>query len=372
VNVKELTAACLMSTAGALVYLISPVLVGSAMDSLVISSDDAGLLIASYFAGYTLINLTAVTWLHRTNVRHVAGWAAVVFIGGLLAGTAQETLLGSAAALFVSGTGAGLLYGISVGIIGRSPKADRYFGIALSAQLLFGSVLLFVAPAVLAPKWGYDGILIGTAAYVAVLCTVVGWSPKTIEKDVRHDDNETPSSLALVMGGVVAVLIWFTGYSGAYAFVERIGVEGGVTSTQIGLVLSLTIITGMTGALGAAWLGDRFGRILPHFVGAVGTAVTFVLLYEQPDLVRFALAMVCLTLSLNFWLAYMLGAVTALDTQGRYAVLTTAALGLGATFGPAIAGGLVSTSGFPSMFIFASAATLAGLLMITGILRKAT
>lgn len=371
-NRKELVAACLMSTSGSLVYLISPVLVGSAMDSLSLASDDAGLLIASYFAGYTLVNVSAVAWLHRMNVRQVSFWAAVTFIVGLLAGTTQTELSGSSAALFVAGAGAGLLYGISIGIIGRSPEADRYFGVALSAQLLFGSVLLFVAPAVIAPKWGYDGLLIGTAIYVAVLSIVIGWSPTTIQKVLSSDADKMSSNLPLVLAGVVAVLIWFTGYSGVYAFVERIGVEGGATGTQIGLVLSLTIITGMTGALSAAWLGDRLGRILPHFIGAAGTAVTFVLLYGQPDLVRFSLAIICLTLSLNFWLAYMLGAVTAVDTKGRYAVLTTAALGLGATFGPAIAGGLVSSSGFLSMFIFAAAATLTGLLVITGILRKAT
>lgn len=370
-NRRELVAACLMSTAGSLVYLISPVLVGSAMDSLALSSDDAGLLIAAYFAGYTLINLSAVAWLHRVNVRHAAFAAAVVFIAGLLAGTTQAGLAGSALALFVSGSGAGLLYGISIGIIGRSDEADRYFGIALGAQLLFGSLLLFTAPALLAPRWGYDGILIGTAAYVAVLCAVVAWAPVSLAKQGASDRQPGSSNLPLVLGGVIAVLVWFTGYSGVYAFVERIGTGGGLSGTQIGAVLSLTIVTGMTGALTAAWLGDRFGRVLPHLIGAAGTALTLVLLYGEPGLLRFSAAIVCLTLSLNFWLAYMLGAVTAVDVQGRYAVLTTAALGIGATFGPAIAGALVAAGGYLPMFAFAAAAIATGLVIMTVILRKA-
>jgi len=371
VNPKELVAACLLSTAGSLVYLISPVLVGSAMDSLALSSDDAGLLVAAYFAGYTLINLSAVAWLHRVNVRHAAFAAGVVFIAGLLVGTTQAGLAGSALALFVSGTGAGLLYGISIGIIGRSEEADRYFGIALGAQLLFGSLLLFSAPALLAPRWGYDGILVGTAAYVALLCTAVGWSPESIEKAGRNAAGPGSPNLPLVLGGVAALLVWFTGYSGVYAFVERIGTSGGLSGTQIGAVLSLTIVTGMTGALAAAWLGDRFGRLLPHFIGAAGTALTLMLLYGEPGLLRFSAAIVCLTLSLNFWLAYMLGAVTAVDVQGRYAVLTTAALGIGATFGPAVAGGLVAAGGYLPMFAFAAAAIATGLAIMTAILRRA-
>ena len=46
---KAIFAACLMSSSGAIIYLISPVLIGSAMAHLDLSSDQAGLLIASYF-----------------------------------------------------------------------------------------------------------------------------------------------------------------------------------------------------------------------------------------------------------------------------------------------------------------------------------
>jgi hypothetical protein len=68
----------------------------------------------------------------------------------------------------------------------------------------------------------------------------------------------------------------------------------------------------------------------------------------------------------------MLGAVAAIDTSGRFAVLTTAALGVGATIGPAIAGGLINGSIFLPMFIFAAAAIIAGLLVIVGVLQRVT
>jgi MFS family permease len=162
------------------------------------------------------------------------------------------------------------------------------------------------------------------------------------------------------------------GYSGIYAFVERIGVDSGLSGQQIGLVLSLTIITGMIGALGAASLGDRYGKIKPHIAGAVGAVITILLLNSQTNLASYSLAIIFLTLSLNFWLAYMLGAVAAIDTSGRFAVLTTAALGVGATIGPAIAGGLINGSIFLPMFIFAAAAIIAGLLVIVGVLQRVT
>ena len=368
---KELTAACLMSTAGAIIYLIAPLLVGSAMDSLALSSEDAGLLIAAYFGGYTFITVSAVLWLGRVNMRKTAWISSLVLVFGLVIATMQSTLAGSMAAMFTSGTGAGMLYGISITAIGQSDHPDRYFGFALAAQLLLGSGLLFAGPAWIGPTWGYDGILIASALFVVLMSLANHWTPESI-RERQPVAGAAPSKVPtlMVLIGVAAVLVWFTGYSGVYAFIERIGVNGGLTGHQIGLVLSLTIITGISGAMGAAWLGDRIGKVLPHFVGAAGTALTIVLLSGQPELVRFSAAIICLTFSLNFWLAYMLGGVGAIDTSGRFAVLTTAALGIGAMLGPSIGGALITDTEFTPLFGFAAVCIATGLALIVGVLRR--
>lgn len=368
---KELTAACLMSTAGAIVYLIAPVLVGSAMDSLGLSSDQAGLFIAAYFGGYTAITVSAVLWLSRVNMRTTAWISSLVLVLGLLGATLQSTVAGSLATMFIAGTGAGMLYGISITVIGQSNDPDRYFGFALAAQLLLGSVLLFAGPAWIGPIWGYDGILVAAALFVILMSVADNWTPTSIAEGpttAAGEPIQVPTSTVLF--GIAAVLIWFTGYSGIYAFIERIGVDGGLTGRQIGLVLSLTIITGISGAMGAAWLGDRIGKLMPHFIGAAGTALTIILLSGQPDLLRFSAAIVCLTLSLNFWLAYMLGGVGAIDTSGRFAVLTTAALGIGAMLGPGIGGALIRQTDFAPLFGFAAICIVAGLGLIVSVLSR--
>ena len=368
---KELTAACLMSTAGAIIYLIAPVLVGSAMDSLGLSSDEAGLLIAAYFGGYTVITVSAVLWLSRVNMRKTAWMSSIVLVLGLLIATMQTTLTGSVVAMFVAGTGAGMLYGIAITVIGQSDDPDRYFGFALAAQLLLGSGLLFAGPAWIGPNWGYDGILIATALFVLLMSLTDNWTPEAIaEGPVTAGGSRIQLPISMVLIGVAAVLVWFTGYSGVYAFIERIGVNGGLSGHQIGLVLSLTIITGISGAMSAAWLGDRIGKLVPHFIGAAGTGLTILLLSGQPELVRFSAAIVCLTFSLNFWLAYMLGGVGAIDTTGRFAVLTTAALGIGAMLGPSIGGALITETEFTPLFSFAAICIVAGLALIVGVLKR--
>lgn len=370
-STKAITAACLMSAAGAIVYLISPVLVGSAMDSLGFTEDQAGLLIGSYFAGYTIVTISAVAWLHKVNMRTAAYVSSAIFIGSLLAGTATTSLNGAIATMLLGGAGAGMLYGISITIISQNENADRNFGIALASQLILGSGLLFAGPAVIGPNWGYSGLLIATAAFVALMSIVIPWSPTSVSGAADElSDTEAAVPVSRILTGIGAILVWFTGYSGVYAFVERIGVDGGLTGQQIGLVLSLTIVTGLAGALGAAWVGDRIGKIKPHLIGAIGAMITVVLLFARPELIRYSLAIVFLTLSLNFWLAYMLGSISAIDVSGRFAVLITAALGVGATIGPAIAGGLISGSDFSSMLVFSLITIMIGLAIVVSVLRR--
>lgn len=370
-NKKAIVAACLMSSAGSIVYLISPVLVGSAIDSLGLSSDQAGLLIASYFAGYTIITISAVAWLYRVNMRTAASVSSLAFVASLVIGTTVSSLTGAILTMLVGGAGAGMLYGISITILSQSDDPDRYFGIALASQLLLGSALLFAGPAYIGPNWGYSGILAATAVFVALMSIVIPWAPRNVSS-TEGDDQAADSSVpvASILTGIGAVLVWFTGYSGIYAFIERIGVDGGLTGHQIGLVLSLTILTGLAGALSAAWLGDRYGKVKPHLIGAVGAVITAALLLGTPELVRYSFAIVFLTLSLNFWLAYMLGGIAAIDTSGRFAVLVTAALGIGATIGPAIAGGLIANSNYMPMLAFSLVAIMLGLTIIVSVLRR--
>jgi len=368
---KAIVAACLMSSAGSIVYLISPVLVGSAIDTLGLSSDQAGLLIASYFAGYTIITISAVAWLHKVNMRAAALVSSLAFIASLVIGTTASTLTGAIVTMLVGGAGAGMLYGISITIVSQSHDPDRYFGFALAAQLLLGSTLLFAGPAYIGPNWGYSGILAATALFVALTSLGIPWTPRAVTGTAISDQGaDSGVPIASILTGIGAVLVWFTGYSGIYAFIERIGVDGGLSGHQIGLVLSLTIATGLTGALGAAWLGDRYGKVRPHIIGAVGAVITVLLLLGRPELVRYSFAIIFLTLSLNFWLAYMLGGVAAIDTSGRFAVLVTAALGVGATIGPAIAGGLIANSNYLPMLAFSLVAIMMGLAIIVSVLRR--
>jgi predicted MFS family arabinose efflux permease len=368
---KTIIAACLISTAGAIVYLISPILLGSAMESLSLTSGQSGMMISVYFSGYTLITISALYWLPKINSRHVAFYSLVGFIAGLLGAAVSTSYAMIVTAMFISGTGAGMLFGLSIAIIAETDDPDRYYGVALASQLLLGSVLLFLGPSVLGPRWGLAGLFVGTAVFVGIMGLSLPWVPERLGKTKVQAINEQHNLPTIpVFIAIGALLIWFTGLSGLYAFIERIGVASGLDGLTIGTVLSFTVITGVSGALSAAFIANRFGKIRPHLVGAIGIFLAMYLLLWQPNIVKYAIAICFLTFSWNFWLAYLLGTIASVDFTGRYSVLTTAALGLGATFGPGIAGKLVEGATFSPLFVFSNLTILSGLLMVLWVLSK--
>ncbi len=369
-KVKIVVAASLISVAGSIVYLISPIMIGSAMESFNFTSSQSGFMLSVYFAGYTLITASAIYWLPRMNSRHVAFYATVSFIFSLLIAAISRNYSTILMMMLISGAGAGILYGLSVAIIAETDEPDKNYGIALASQLILGSILLFLGPSFLVPKWGLAGLFVGTAIFVAVIGVCLPWMPTQLRQSTIERDGNIPNTTKVpVFFSIIALFVWFTGLSGVYAFIERIGSESGIDGLTIGIILSFTIITGVSGALSATFFGNNLRKESQHIVGSIGILIAINLLILTPGLVRYIVAICLLTYFWNLWLAFFLGTIANVDTDNRYPMLTTVALGLGATFGPGIAGRLVESSTFNPLFIFSNLMILTSLIMILYVVR---
>ena len=84
------------------------------------------------------------------------------------------------------------------------------------------------------------------------------------------------------MAALAVMLIWCTGLGAVWAFVKLIGVavtcagcgdeQKATAAVAVGQALGLSTAIAVVGALTAAALADRFGRILPGDGGAAGAA----------------------------------------------------------------------------------------------------
>ena len=60
------------------------------------------------------------------------------------------------------------------------------------------------------------------------------------QSTIKRDGNIPNTTKVPVFFSIIALFVWFTGLSGVYAFIERIGSESGIDGLTIGIILSFT------------------------------------------------------------------------------------------------------------------------------------
>ncbi|MGI9292629.1 MAG: hypothetical protein ACR2PS_01490, partial [Pseudomonadales bacterium] len=217
--------ACMLSAAGAAVFLLLPMVVGTAIDSLGYSESEAGFLASSYFAGYMLSATSAFFWIRKISWRVIAFLGYAGLSGGLASAAALTHFNLIASTLFISGCGAGALFGLGVTIISDTRKPDRNFGLVLMTQQATAALLLFTLPDTVIAKWGFAGLNISLAMILGLFVISATWIPavavsgKSFTPDHPSDRTTLTSKLWL---GLAALTVYFAALSGVWAFVERL------------------------------------------------------------------------------------------------------------------------------------------------------
>ncbi|WP_027856570.1 MFS transporter [Marinobacterium jannaschii] len=370
-----IAATSIISAAGAAIFLILPILLGAAAEHLQLDEEQAGLIASSYFIGFLLVCLSAVFWIRRFDWQYVSGTGFLLLSGGLAAAAFINQYSILLALMALSGIGAGILFGLAVCVVSDTDDPDRYFGIKILAEQVVGAALLFLLPIYVTVHWGFPGMLLTVAAVLALLGLSTAWLPKRgkrgVESASSSDHTATKISVWPVWAALLALMVYFAGLSGLWAFVERIATQQGIDAVTIGKALSFGLVGGGLGAFAAALLGDRFGRLFP-LVLSTGFLAAVIFIYSSAfDALLFAASTFVFSGVWNYGLAYQMGLVVSLDKRGNLSVLISSFLSLGAIVGPAIAGMLIGEQGYGGLFVFTAITIVFGLAVFALLLTKA-
>jgi MFS family permease len=149
-----------------------------------------------------------------------------------------------------------------------------------------------------------------------------------------------------------------------WTYIERMAVLAGFESQQTGIGLAIGVSFGIPGALLASWCGDRFGRVAPLTVGALGTVLALALLNQAMPFAAYVLAAALYNFVWNFSLAYQYAAVNAVDPGGRGVAAAPAFHGAGAAVGPALVALYVTQTSLVAVNIAAGIAVMLSLLLL--------
>ena len=338
--------ACLLYPLGPAAIVLMPMIVGGLIDTYGYTEQEAGNIAAAEGMGLVVSSVVAAWWIRR------ASWVRALF-AGFLSYAALNALSANLpdygpllAARFLTGLAGGSLFAVSVAALGDNREPDRAFGLAQAVQgvLMLGA---FAAAPGLLKAWGVPAVywLLGTTALLMLV--IARWFPRAGRpRAAMAVAGESPAQTGragawLIGLGLGASVIFFINVFGFWAFAERIGLGAGLPGGTIGLALGVSQVIAIAGALAAAWASDRYGRYWPLLIVLAGQAWALVALLGDFGATAYFLATGAFQALFIVGVSYQMGAIAALDLQGRFLVMMTAAQGLGAAVGPAVAAGLI-------------------------------
>jgi predicted MFS family arabinose efflux permease len=365
-----LIAMILLSAIGNGVLVIQPLAVGAMVDGLGFSDRQAGFIVFTELASFSVGSMVMSGLIHRLNRRHVAIAGIVLFAAGnflsalpkaFLPFLLLRTLPGFACALAIAAF-------VSTAVLAKVP--DRVFGMVNAFSIGYSAVLLIAAPPVIAA--GGLSLIYAVMAVLALACLgVVRWIPPRAPALQRApgaaaDEPRKAGKLHVFLLAMVllAMLLLYTGHGSVWAFQERIGTSLGIEPARIGRMLSIAMFCGIAGSLIAWRAGLALGRIWPQIISLGLSIVAAILLVIADSATLFATASALVGITWFYGLPYQMGILAQLDPRGRANVMGIIMTTGGAAIGPALAGVLVSPPDYSIVGWVAASCYTACLLLV--------
>lgn len=372
-----IAAALVLAAVGSIFYNLLPLIVGVAQDYRGLSPSELGLLSAAFFLGFNAVSASSFFWLHRFGQRRSAVTALAVAVAAMLASSAQSYLLMLTFTAFAGGA-FGVLYGLASTLIGRTTHQARWFGLKISLEALLGVLLILVLPNTLIEAYGYTGLVAGMVLAAILLSPAFFALPRTalaaepLSAAVEDKVSLLAGERTAIWLALAACLLFFSGQTTVWAFVERLGAEAAFDPDQVAGLLSTTLVFAVLGSLSAAALADRIGNLLPFLAACVLFLIGDAILFQNTNFMAYSVGACVVMYSTGLGISYCVAEIARLDPDGRHVVLSVPAVGAGAMLGPGIAGFLAESQSYSAVLLFGAVTVIAAMLLLTLAWQRAT
>ena len=337
-----------------------PVLIDALSVHAGLSARTAGVLLSLELAAAALTTICLSVWSPRHSARR---WA---LHGGFLAisGTVL-TLVCPALPILVSSR---LLAGIGAGVVGAG--ATRVFSYVIDRERLIGTVTIIsiLNAAIWLAVLPYLIDLFGyRAPYFSLLLVDVFGTLLLMRLPSLSGTPRTSSQVSQI--GLTSVLVpsaVFMTQLGQGAFWCMAGIYGakaGLSGHEIGVILSISTLALLSGAAGAAWAGNRYGRCTTLFVLLAVNALAILLVGTVAVRWVYVAANLLQSVTNLSSVIYQLGLAASLDRLGRAVAVSTALVTLGNGIGPGLSAGFAGIFGAPSVAMLVLGLNVAALVL---------
>jgi len=341
-------------------YNIMPLVLGGAAESRGLVEDQLGFAAAAFMGGLALINFAGVAWLRRYD------WRKLVLTGNVLATLAFSLPVFYFSAPtwilcnFLAGTATGISYGVSIACLGDTREPERNFALAYASQTFLSAGLIFMLPRL---AINYDLFVVGQG----ITATLMVGGTALVLILPRHGAKagivtKTPGAgvpgipQAVLIMALLVLMLNVMAEGAIWAFVERIAVSGGMTTSFAATAMAFSFFASGIGSIAAAAMGRRFGSTGPFVVAVILSIGSVWVLWAGGTERIFFAGVMLFALAWNLGSPYRMALATRADSSGRYSTFVPAMQTLGAALGPAIAGLLIVNGSFTPVYIMCTIA----------------
>jgi MFS family permease len=197
--------------------------------------------------------------------------------------------------------------------------------------------------------WGLKGVYAGITTIIVLMSFGLRHLPRG---PLKADPGTAPAQSANHSRATITAALMLAAFFAfslrdtlAWAFLERIGLQVGYSSEEVGNLLSIQAMFGIVGPLAASIVGSRFGLKAPLTIGILLSGlVTFAISRSSGSQWMYTLATTFQPCTYFFTLAYLTALAAELDPQGRVVAGSGSALMAGVAIGPAVGGALIVLS----------------------------
>ncbi len=327
----------------------TPVVIGNMMQRLGLSEQEVGAVVGLelMFIALATISLSIMAITPSLRIQSIVGALLALLGHGLTILT--ESLEWLLLARAVAGFGEGLILA-GANRLGASLKnSDREFAIAQLALSVFTMFMLTTVPYSL-DFYDYRSGSVGILLVIILFLPVIFRFPEP-ELD-SSEELQSASKLSRFPSKAfgVPVLIAFALLSLAdvamWTFTEQIASGIGISTKTAGAVMGGATALGLCGAVTAAILGNRLGRLWPMVLGLGVLAFAVVGQVYARDVASYAVCLLSLNFVILFLTPFFLGTLSELDHSGSWATVSGVLIPIAFSLGPVLAGAVAESQSY--------------------------
>lgn len=327
----------------------SPVLIDALQQSRKLTPSLAGLvqtleLITAAAAAFPLAMMTS-----GVSTRKLAVAGALTATGCHLLSGMVEPLALLIALRIGAGIGAAACICAANVVLSAQPNPDRIFATCYAIMCVAGVIELPVMVHVSTATGGWGAYAI-QGVITLVMIPMIAMLPIVRATPPQHNAKQDRLALPPAMWLPIVSLFLFTIFAvGLWAFAGTVAKSAHVSPDVFGYSLSAGTGISIGAAALAAWLGTRFGRILPIVVGLGISGVASTIFFSSESPAPYLVSFVFCQASYSFVMPFLMGFCSSLDSTGRLGTTASSTLLLGSAVAPASIGWLIDSSGLPTL-----------------------